>query len=234
MRHSVPSFVNVTTTQCDSARWHCKFGRTLTSSVPKVGSCPAVWRRLKADRAAATEPRRTATYRGELRSCFTGWLPLFKIIPFARSWDYICLSDQASGNHLEQMLDRARSRSRGSRCESRLSPHSRPAVVYLSPSRSPAGLNTRGKSAYRIRICAAIAGFSPWQCKRNRGANCSTFSFLSFFRVFFFCPYKKAPALRTLACRERVCQVINQSAWCRSRLFYHKIDSLYLIALVDV
>lgn len=118
--------------------------------------------RLKADRAVAAARRRTATYRGELRSCFTGWLPLFKIIPFACSWDYICLSDQASGNHLGTNA-RPRARARAVRCESCLSLHSQLWSWHLFLALSlvpfslfalcslPAALNTRGKFASYLR-----------------------------------------------------------------------------------
>lgn len=178
--------------------------------------------RLKADTAAAVAAwRRTATYRGELRSCFTGWLPLFKIIPFACSWDYICLSDQASGNHLGTNA-RARARARAIRCESCLSLHSRLVVASLSLllclsfslslvrfffSRRASlltgrSLNTRGKFASHLHD--AIAGFSPWQCKRKRGTNppdlfLVSLSFLlslfPFFGggIFLFSPAKKRP-----------------------------------------
>lgn len=135
-------------------------------NVAKVGSCPAVRRRPKADRTTAEEQaRRTATYRGELRSCFTGWLPLFKIIPFARSWDYICLSDQASGNHLGTNARPP------ARCESCLSP-AFPTVRLSFPlaCSSAAGASSPPSSKHTWKIRVVSATPSPGDFRRPAAA----------------------------------------------------------------
>lgn len=156
--------------------------------------------RLKADRATAAW-RRTATYRGELRSCFTGWLPLFKIIPFACSWDYICLSDQASGNHLGT---NARPSARAGSDVNLAFPCIPGWSLHLSfsfpPSLFPslhASLFTRFKHTWKIRVVSVTASRDFRRDSANVTAariGLTFFLFHSFFwGIFLFWSAKKRP-----------------------------------------